>query len=63
MLLIDEHDTVHINEDARTVLRSLWGDAYTTNMQRLIPKMAADLQAGYLSASGVKVVASSNAAG
>jgi hypothetical protein len=56
MLLIDEHDTIHINEDARTVLRALWGNAYTTNMQRLIPKMAADLHAGYLSASGVQLI-------
>ncbi len=28
MLLIDEQDTVHINEDARAVLRTLWRDAY-----------------------------------
>ena len=62
MLLIDEHDTIHINEDARTVLRALWGNAYTTNMQRLIPKMAEDLQAGYLAASGVKVIASRSGA-
>lgn len=56
MLLIDTDDTVHINEDARTQLRVLWAGAYTSNMQRLIPKMAEELQAGYLSTSGVKVV-------
>jgi hypothetical protein len=58
MLLIDEDDTVHINEDARAVLRALWRDAYPKNIQHLIPKMAQDLHAGYLSATGVKVVAS-----
>jgi len=57
MLLIDERDIVHINERARTVLRALWGNAYASNIQRLIPKMAQDLHAGYLFAAGVKVVA------
>ena len=56
MLLIDERDIVHINEQARVVLRALWRDAYSTNMKRLIPKMAQDLDAGYLSAMGVKVM-------
>jgi hypothetical protein len=63
MLLIDEHDTVHINEDARAALRTLWGDAYAQNLKRLIPKMMQDLTAGYLFAVGVKVVASSSDAG
>ncbi len=62
MLLIDEQDTVHINEDARGVLRALWRDAYPNNIQRLIPKMVQDLKAGYLFAAGVKVVASSGEA-
>jgi len=57
MLLIDEQDTVHINEDARAVLRTLWRDAYPKNVQRLIPKMVQDLHAGHLFAAGVKVVA------
>ena len=57
MLLIDEQDTVHINEGARAVLRTLWRDAYPKNVQRLTPKMVQDLQAGYLFAAGVKVVA------
>jgi hypothetical protein len=57
MLLIDEQDAVHINEAARTALRALWKDAYADNIERLIPKMAQDLSAGYLSAMGVKVVA------
>jgi hypothetical protein len=62
MLLIDEQDTVHINEEARAVLRALWRDAYPKNIQRLIPKMVQDLNAGYLFAAGVKVVASSGEA-
>ncbi len=56
MLLIDEQDNVHINEDARTALRRLWRDAYTENMQFLIPQMAEELDAGYLFSAGVKVV-------
>jgi hypothetical protein len=55
MLLIDEHDNVHINEDARTLLRRLWRGAYTHNMQVLIPQMAEELDAGYLFIAGVKV--------
>jgi len=56
MLLIDEQDSVHTNEDARTVLRALWRDAYAQNIQRLIPKMVQDLSAGYLSAAGVRII-------
>ncbi len=55
MLVIDEHNTVHINEQARAVLQSLWRDAYTTNMHRLIPQIAQQLHAGFLFAAGVKV--------
>src|SRR5436305_11726845 len=39
MLLIDEQDGIHINEDARATLRALWRDAYTHNIELLIPKM------------------------
>lgn len=55
MLLIDEHDMVHINEDARTLLRRLWRDAYRKNLQVLIPQMAEELDAGYIFVAGVKV--------
>jgi hypothetical protein len=55
MLLIDEHDNVRINEDARTLLRRLWRDAYRKNMQVLIPQMAAELDAGHIFIAGVKV--------
>jgi hypothetical protein len=57
MLLIDEQDTVYINEEARTMLKTLWRDAYPVNIRRLLPKMVQDLNAGFLFAAGVKVVA------
>ena len=56
MLLIDESDQVHINEAGRTLLEELWGEAYRGNIQKLIPRMAEQLDAGYLFAAGVKVV-------
>ena len=56
MLLIDEQDAIYINEDARAMLRTLWRDAYAHNIERLIPKLAQDLHAGYLSTAGVQVV-------
>ena len=56
MLLIDEQDGIHINEDARAMLRTLWRDAYAHNIELLIPKMVQDLQTGYLSTAGVQVV-------
>jgi hypothetical protein len=62
MLLIDEHDTVHINEAARAALRAHWRDAYPQNIQRLLPKMAQDLNARYLFVAGVKVVEESGRA-
>ncbi len=55
MLLIDECDNIHINEDARALLKKLWGGAYGENMEVLIPKMAEQLDEGYLFAAGVKV--------
>ena len=55
MLLIDEHDNIHINEDARTLLKKLWGCAYRKNMAVLIPQVAEQLDEGYLFAAGVKV--------
>ncbi len=54
MLLIDESDKVHINEEARALLRELWQAAYRRNLQRLIPDMARELDAGYLYVAGVK---------
>lgn len=57
MLLIDESNDILVNEDARALLRKLWGDAYRKNLQVLIPQMAEELDAGYLFAAGVKVSA------
>jgi len=55
MVLIDENDTLHINEDARAMLKKLWQKAYKKNLQLLIPDMAAELDRGYLWYVGVKV--------
>ena len=55
MLLIDEHENVHINEAARSLLKQLWRDAYPKNMQVLIPQMAEELGAGRIFVAGVKV--------
>jgi hypothetical protein len=56
MLLIDEDDLIYINEEARTRLKELWRDAYSENNQLMIPRMAEQLEAGYLFAAGVKEV-------
>jgi len=55
MLLIDENDQVHVNEAARIVLQDLWQHAYRRNMRLLIPRMAQQLDAGYLFGAGVKI--------
>jgi len=56
MILIDESDQIHINEDARALLKKLWNGAYRENIQKLIPHIAEQLEAGYLFAAGVKEV-------
>ena len=55
LLLIDEHDQVHVNVAARTLLKKLWRKAYRENMQLLIPQMASELDGGFLFTAGVKV--------
>lgn len=56
MLLVDENDNVHVNEEARAWLMKLWRDeAYKKNLQRLIPDMARELDSGRLFVVGVKV--------
>jgi len=55
MLLIDPVDNVHINEEARTLLRKFWRGAYKHNLDILIPDMAEQLDAGFLYTMGVKV--------
>src|SRR5262245_55898861 len=56
MLLIDEDDHIHINEEARALLKAMWRDAYEENIQLMIPRMAEQLEAGYLFTAGVKEV-------
>ena len=63
MLLIDENDVVHVNEMARQRLRTLWLDAYSENIKKLIPDMAAELDAGFLYSAGVKEVENSKSSG
>jgi hypothetical protein len=55
MLLIDKNDIVHINEAGREQLQRLWRDAYSSNLKKLIPDMAKELDAGFLYSAGVKV--------
>jgi hypothetical protein len=54
MVLIMEDKTIYINEDAREKLVELWPQAYTTNMELLIPVMAEELANDILAVSGVK---------
>lgn len=55
MLLIDEKDVVHVNEEARAILRILWRKAYRENLERLIPDMAGELDDGRIYIAGVNV--------
>ena len=55
MILIDENDNIHINEAARGLLMKLWHKSYRQNIQGLIPRIAEQLDAGYLFAAGVKI--------
>jgi len=55
MLLIDRDDKVHVNEEARTVLKTYWlKSVYADNMQVLIPQMVDELSEGYYFVTGVK---------
>jgi len=53
MLLIDENDVVHINEDARQQLQTLFRKAYDRNMKDSIPQMAKELDTGFLYKCGL----------
>lgn len=55
MVLIDERDTVHINEDARAMLKELWTKVYRSNMELFIPDMARDMDADYIWWTGVQI--------
>ena len=55
MLLIDKDDKVHVNEDARAVLKTYWQKSvYENNMLILIPQMVDELNEGYYFVTGVK---------
>ena len=55
MLLIDGDDKVHVNEDARAVLKTFWkGSVYKDNMLMLLPQMVDELSEGYYFVTGVK---------
>lgn len=55
MLLIDEDDKVHINEEARAVLKAHWQKSvYADTMLELIPQMVDELDAGYYFVTGLK---------
>jgi hypothetical protein len=56
MVLIEKSGQVHINEQAREKLRALWPAAYDSNLRRLIPAFAKQLQAGELPINGVKTI-------
>ncbi|MBV6393017.1 MAG: hypothetical protein KPEEDBHJ_02247 [Anaerolineales bacterium] len=55
MLLIDEKNRVHINEDARAKLKEYWSDSYEHNLKVMISHMADELSRGFLSVNGVKI--------
>lgn len=55
MLLIDKSDRVHVNEEARAVLKTYWQKlVYEHNMLILIPQMVDELNEGYYFVTGVK---------
>ena len=55
MLLIDGGDTVHVNEQARAVLKAFWQKSvYEDNILMLLPQMVDDLDEGYYFVTGVK---------
>lgn len=55
MLLIDGDDKVHVNEEARSVLKTYWQKSvYNDNMLMLLPQMVDELIEGYYFVTGVK---------
>jgi len=55
MLLIDRDDKVHVNEEARAMLKTFWkGSVYKDHMLLLIPQMVDELSEGYYFVTGVK---------
>ena|SRR6266498_4562361 len=55
MLLIDRDDNIHVNEEARAMLKTFWkGSVYKDNMLMLLPQMVNELSEGYYFVTGVK---------
>ena len=58
MVLITDEKTVYVNEVAREKLSELWPITYHTNMKRLIPMMAKELENDIIAVNGVKTAPS-----
>lgn len=56
MVVITKEEELLINEPARTYLKKVWQKNYDENIKMLLPNMATELNAGYFSVNGVKVL-------
>ena len=56
MVLIENSGQVHINEEARGKLKAFWPATYESNMKKLIPFFAKQLNTGELPINGVQTV-------
>lgn len=55
MVLITKEKKIYANEAARDKLSKLWGRAYKSNVERLIPVMAEQLANDIIAVNGVSV--------
>lgn len=56
MMLIDENDEVHVNEEVRALLMNLWrGGIYKSNIRIFMPDTVSELDKGNHYFAGVKV--------
>ncbi len=55
MVLIEATGKMYINEQAREKLKTLWLDAYESNMKKLIPDFAKQLINNVIPINGVKM--------
>gem|GEM_PF-239873 len=56
MVLITKEKKIYVNEAARDKLFELWGRAYQSNVERLIPEMAEQLANDIIAVNGVSVM-------
>lgn len=56
MVLIEKSGKIYINKLARDRLKKLWRGAYLSNMKKLIPMFARQLNDGSIPINGVKIV-------